>query len=217
MESERVGESIAVAERSVFVPWNGTGLCQDRSEADPANVDAIFIRSPDGAPVEQSIAVARRVLEDPHAFSGKASWVTPDVVLAGVRRFQATVSLTLGSIAVLCVLLGGTTLMSLMVANVRDRVPEIGLRRALGATPRDVGLLFLVEGCLVTGAAALISTVAGHLVLWLGLPHLRLPMRLTAWTFFIPLATAVVVGCLFSYLPARLAARISPADALRSE
>jgi hypothetical protein len=51
-----------------------------------------------------------------------------------VRRLQSTIQVTVGSIALLCLVLGGTTLMSLMVANVRDRVTEIGLRRALGAT-----------------------------------------------------------------------------------
>jgi putative ABC transport system permease protein len=120
-------------------------------------------------------------------------------------------------VALLCLVLGGTTMMSLLVANVRDRMTEIGLRRALGAMPADVAALFVMEGCLITGSAALVASTLAHLLLWLFRPLLPVPVHLTVWTWFVPVVVSLGMGVLFSHGPARMAARIQPADALRAE
>jgi putative ABC transport system permease protein len=144
-------------------------------------------------------------------------WVTPEVLLRKVRRLQDTIALTVGSIAALCLVLGGTTLMSLMVANVRDRVTEIGLRTALGATPRDIAGLFVAEGALVAAAAGLVATAGTHLLLLAGNGRLPVPVAVDAATVALPALVAVGLGIVFSYWPARTAARIMPAEALRND
>ena len=107
--------------------------------------------------------------------------------------------------------------MSLMLANVRDRIPEIGLRRALGATSRDVATLFVAESCLVTGSAALIGAAAAGVLLALGYGADMVSMRAQVSTFLIPVLASLGLGAIFSYWPARTAMRISPAEALRNE
>lgn len=205
----QTGEQVVLVPHTAPVAWGG----EFRESA--GRVDALFIQAPPEMPVSTALPVARRlvVVSD----SDRLSWITPDVLLRGVRRWQNAVRLAGGSIAFLCLVLGGATLMSLMVANVRDRLPEIGLRRAIGATPRDIARLFTVEACLVTGLAALAGmAVAGALVETIR-QRFGLPVRLGGVLLLWPLGLAGVLGILFSYGPARLAARISPAEALRNE
>ena len=107
--------------------------------------------------------------------------------------------------------------MSLMVANVRDRVTEIGLRRALGATQWDIAILFVIESSIVTGVAAVIGTIGTHLLLVLGKNASPVPIRLGFRSILIPLTVSLVLGIIFSYWPAKMAANITPSEALRNE
>lgn len=217
MQSENVGGTVRPGEWTAFVPRTAAGVRAERGLA-REEVDAILVRVPNSVDLETRVASARRVISGGRSSRTEGyAWITPDTILGGVRRMEAVIGWTVGSVAALCLILGGTTLMSLMVANVRDRVTEIGLRRALGARASDVARLFLLEGCLVTGAAALAGVVATHAVLWFGRSLLPVPLRLDWLTLLVPLTFAVALGGAFSYWPARLAACISPAESLRGE
>ena len=210
------GDSLALGDRVVFVPrttpayWREYGNREDR-------LDGIFVLVPTASQFRRMVARAQRVLVQPDQRVSGLSWITPDTLLERITRLQNTIKLTVGSIAILCLILGGTTLMSLMVANVRDRVVEIGLRRALGATPQDIATLFVLEGSLVTGAAALAGTLVTWLVLLAGRDRFPVPVSLGAGTVLVPLIVAVGLGLVFSYWPAASAARIAPSEALRNE
>lgn len=180
-------------------------------------VDAIFIRAPSSTEFVHAVLTARRLLSQPDYRVSNTSWVTPDSLIQGVAKLERTIGLTAGSIAVLCLLLGGTTLTSLMIANVSDRVVEIGLRRSLGATRWEIAVLFVVEACVVTGAAAIVATTGTYLLLALGEDLFPVPLKLGPGSVLIPLLVAFAVGVLFSYWPARSAATIMPSEALRNE
>lgn len=217
LEAEGADRRVAVGRRAVFVPASTAQVWVNSHRESLTEVHAIFVGVPAAADSGAVAAAARRVLQDGSLSGERFSWVTPEVMLRGVRRLQAAIGFAAGSVAFLCILLGGITLMSLMVANVRDRVTEIGLRRALGATPRDIAVLFVAEACLVTGAASLLGTAAAHGLLWAFRDRFPSPLYLGAWTFLLPVALSLVVGAVFSHWPARLAAKISPTEALRNE
>lgn len=107
--------------------------------------------------------------------------------------------------------------MSLMIANVRERVTEIGLRLALGAAERDIALLFLGEGLVTTGVASAIGVGGAYTLLWLGRERIAVPFHLGIEGVIVPLMAAILVGMVSSYIPARIASRISPSEALRFE
>lgn len=203
----QTGDQVVLVPHTAPVAWGG----EPREAA--RRVDAMFLQVPPARSFDSVLSVARSSLRHIE----NLSWITPETLLRGVRRWQQAVRLAGGSIALLCLVLGGTTLMSLMLANVRDRLAEIGLRRALGASPRDIAQLFTVEACLVTGLAAVAGmAMAGFLVT---LIHRRfgVPIRMGGAQLVGPLGLAVLLGLLFSYWPARVASRISPAEALRNE
>lgn len=216
LDGEGADAKLMLGDRVVFVPlttppyWLSSGLPIQA-------LDALFVRVPADVDLRKQVARAHRLFTQPDVRAGDLSWVTPDSLLRRVRRLQITIKLTVGSIAVLCLILGGTTLMSLMVANVRDRVPEIGLRRALGATRRDIAFLFVFEACMVTATATLAGTLGTHVLLLAVRNVFPVPLAMGLGTWFTPIVVALGLGIAFSYWPARAAANITPSEALRSD
>ncbi|MFO1531341.1 MAG: ABC transporter permease [Kiritimatiellia bacterium] len=117
----------------------------------------------------------------------------------------------------LCLLLGGAVLGSMMAASVAGRVTEIGLRRAIGATPADIVLLFATEGMMVCVAALVLALAVSLLLLSTLGDRLPLPVEAGWVAVLVPSLIALGTGVLATAAPALHAARIAPAEALRAE
>jgi putative ABC transport system permease protein len=128
-----------------------------------------------------------------------------------------TLTILLGGIAAISLLVGGIGVMNIMLVSVTERIREIGLRKALGATPRAVRRQFLVEASvlgLVGGLIGVAIGVAGAFVL----PHLiSQPVLLSPVALAGAVLVALGIGIGFGVYPASRAARLAPIDALRSE
>jgi putative ABC transport system permease protein len=217
LENERADERLQAAGRVVFIPVTApTGW---ESSTDPAThrLDALYVLVPQDRSLDSVVGRIARMVRSPDLGLADVSWVTPELLLSGIRRMQRAVLWAGGGIASLCLLLGAVTLASLMVANVRDRVPEIGLRRALGATRADIALLFIVESALVTLVAAAAGVLSGSALLVLVRSRADLALRLGGGELAATVAAAVLLAAASSWWPAGMAARISPAEALRNE
>ncbi len=111
----------------------------------------------------------------------------------------------------------GVGIMNIMLATVRARIREIGIRKAVGATYREIQLQFLTEAILISLSGGIIGTLLG----------LAIPMLLSAltdyhipvswWSVWISLGTATLVGVVFGTLPATRAAQMDPVEALKYE
>ncbi len=208
---------LTTGEQAVFVPLTVESHWDDQVVSE-ASIDALYMRPANNMAAEEILPGLKNLLSQPGMDLQNLSWIIPATLIENVKQMQTTIGLTVGAIAILCLILGGTTLTSLLVANVRDRISEIGLRRALGATEMDIAILFIAEGCVATVAAGILGPLFVHLVLVQKIGILsRLPLELGAHTVFLPLLFSVLLGILFSFWPAISAARISPAEALRSE
>jgi putative ABC transport system permease protein len=207
MRSGTSGEAMALVPRSTAARL---GITPDPESA------AFFIRMADNQSWPELIQRTETIMKDPALAGWSVRWITPETLLRGIRELQRLIALTAGSVALLCLILGGTTLMSLMLADVRQRIQEIGLRRALGATRQDVALLFVVESCVITGAAAVGGIIVAAVLLGTLSGRIAIPLSLQSFTFVIPVIASIVLGCIFSFWPARVAAGLSPAQALRN-
>ncbi|MCC5850389.1 MAG: ABC transporter permease [Verrucomicrobia bacterium] len=145
------------------------------------------------------------------------STTTPEQLIAETRRMSRAIRQVFGSVAVLCLLLGGSTLTSLMTLNVRQRIREIGLRMSMGADGKQIFGMFLAEGMVLSIFAATLGTGVALLLLHFGQARIDFPVATGPAVLLLPPAVALVTGLAFSLLPARLAATLSPAEALRGE
>lgn len=144
-------------------------------------------------------------------------WLTPETLLTHIRRWQRTLAWGAGSGALLSLLLGGTSLAGLLLTGVRERISEIGLRRALGARRSEIAALFIREALLLTLAAALFGMGAALLLFHLAGDFLPLPWHLSPALILVPFITALLVAMASAASPALLAARLPPAEALRND
>jgi putative ABC transport system permease protein len=126
-----------------------------------------------------------------------------------------TVILLLVSAITLAV--GGVGIMNIMLASVRARIREIGIRKALGATYREIKLQFLTEAIFISLSGGLVGTILG-----LAVPYsirfftaYRIPV--SGLSAIIALLSAVLVGVVFGTLPATRAAQMNPVDSLKFE
>ena len=137
-----------------------------------------------------------------------------------VRAVQATIGLVTGlliCVAFISLLVGGVGIMNIMLVSVTERYREIGLRRAVGATPADILRQFLVEAvvlCLLGGAAGIVVGQGASLLVrtLAGWPTDPSPLAVVA-----SVSVSVTVGIIFGYYPAWRASRLSPIEALRFE
>jgi putative ABC transport system permease protein len=128
-------------------------------------------------------------------------------------------ALTLLLVAVACVTLavGGVGIMNIMLAGVRARVREIGIRKALGATRREIKLQFLTEAVIISLTGGIAGTIVG-LALPLSVRFFTdYAIPLSPWSVLIALTSAMLVGVIFGTVPATRAAQLDPVESLKYE
>jgi len=140
----------------------------------------------------------------------------PQHLLDGLKRQASTFTYLLAGLGGISLLVGGVGVMNVMLMNVSERRREIGVRMALGARPRDIRHLFLLEAAALSIAGAVLGGI-------LGLAAAYVFTRFSGWQFlFTPeslllgCGSSLLIGLFFGLYPAISAARLQPAQALRN-
>jgi len=160
--------------------------------------------------------------------------IVPYELLEEARKAALTWNLVLGSVASISLLVGGIGIMNIMLATVTERTREIGIRRALGATRRNIIMQFLIETGVLSAVGGLIGIVLGlglSITVEIGVPLLpemwliggffpadtALPTQITMWSILLSFGVAAATGLVFGIYPAIQAAKQDPIVALRHD
>jgi putative ABC transport system permease protein len=209
---ESLGQSLGVDRDSeVHVPVTAAQrlLGTDR-------IDGLAIRAPDRDTIDQLGAAIVATLVKRHPDTDFSA-VTQEQILGVLGDILGVLTGVLAAIAGISLLVGGVGVSNIMLVSVRERTKEIGLRKAVGARPRDIGVQFLLE-------AVLLTTIGGVLGMALGIgaallvDHLTpVPAAITWWSLALAFGVSAFVGIVFGVVPAQRAGRLDPVVALRTE
>jgi len=128
-----------------------------------------------------------------------------------------TFSVLLGCVAVISLVVGGIGIMNIMLVSVKERTREIGLRKAIGATPRDILMQFLVEAVSITFLGGLTGIVLAATVSWLIAAIAHWKMVISFGSLLLAFIFSATVGIIFGLWPAKQAASLDPIRSLRYE
>lgn len=198
---------------SAYIPVASAMRLFDAEEVQEINVT---YASP--AIADRVVADITALLRERHDGADDVTITTQAAMLEVFGNVMDVITLAVGAIAGISVLVGAIGILTMMWIAVGERTGEIGLLRAIGATRRQVQLVFLVEAAVLGGLGGVVGLAGGgllHLALQVLVPGL--PVHTPPELVVAALAVSVGAGLVSGVLPARRAARLDPIEALRAE
>ncbi len=181
------------------------------------NLKQIFFTVADSRQVEPIAHKIEAIISSRHRAGNNFTAFTLTEVLDVMNKIATMLTIVLTLASAITLVVSGVGIMNSMLANVQSRIKEIGIRKALGATSREIRIQFLTESVLLSLGGGLVGTLLG-LALPLTVRLLTgLKIPISPWSAIISLFTAVLVGVIFGTLPANRAARLDPVATLKYE
>ena len=201
-----------IADQTILIPYSVGRLI-----AGTENVKQIYFSMRSMEEVPDAAKEIKRIVQARH----RADSIYNTQTMTEYLEVAATISnyLTWLLIAVACVTLavGGVGIMNIMLANVRARVREIGIRKALGATRREIKLQFLAEAVIISLTGGVVGIVVGLAPPFAVRLFTDYDFPISGLSVFIALVAATAVGVIFGTVPATRAAQLDPVEALKYE
>ena len=201
-----------ISENTLLMPY---GVARYFTGTD--ELKEIFFKMEAADQVEPGAVRIQKIIEGRHRAGSvyKSQTLTEILKTMGDIATMLTIVLMLASAITLVV--SGVGIMNSMLANVQSRIKEIGIRKALGATRREIRLQFLTEAIFLSLCGGLIGTLIG-----LALPlsvrvFTTFKIPINGWSAVISLGTSILVGVIFGTLPANRAAKLDPVTTLKYE
>lgn len=178
-------------------------------------IDVMFTPGMESSVVAEGV---KKVLMERHDGDEDFTITTQDEMLDVMGRVLGIVSVAVGGIGGISLVVGAIGILTMMWISVNERRAEIGLAKAIGASPGQILRLYLLEATLLSLSGGLLGVIAGlgiARLLKLGIPGL--PVETPMIYVFVALLVSILVGLVSGVLPARRAAALDPIEALRAE
>ena len=204
------------AARAAFVPIGAMDAPRGPGDSRHHAGEIVF-RVRDDADVIHAARAIEDALTERHRGGDAFRVIVPRALLDARLRARRAMHALLIGVGGLALLIGGVGIMNIMLASVAERTQEIGIRRAFGATRRQIVRQFAVEAALLCVAGGVAGVPAGAALAW-GVAALGgWPVAISGSSIVIAIALAASVGLGFGIYPARRAAALDPAEALRAD
>jgi len=206
---EKGGQGSMSPDDKVFVP-----ITTAQRQFDQDNISLIFAQVRSSGEVSLTVPLVEEVLKrrlDEEDFTV----LDQKEILSTVSSILDTLTIALGGIAAISLLVGGIGIMNIMLVSVTERTQEIGLRKALGATPEVILTQFLVEAVFLSVGGGIVGIILGGGGAFL--LNRFMPTTVTLWSVVLAFIVSATVGIVFGITPARRASQLSPIEALRYE
>ncbi len=208
---ETFGES-EISDQTIIIPYEVA-----RYFTGTNTVKEIFFTMKDSRLVLPASAQILEIIKSRHRPTSVYVAFNLTQVLSVMDRIANMLTVVLTLAAAITLIVSGVGIMNSMLANVSARIREIGIRKAIGATSREIRLQFLTEAVFLSLSGGIVGTILG-LAIPLSISFLT-PFKIpvSAWSAVIALGTSVLVGVLFGTIPANRAARLDPVQTLKYE
>jgi putative ABC transport system permease protein len=158
-----------------------------------------------------------RIVQARHRRDSVYMTQTMKEMLTIAARIANILTAVLVLVATVTLAVGGVGIMNIMLANVRSRIREIGIRKALGATYREIKLQFLAEAVIISLVGGIVGSIVGLAVPFSIRLFTDYNLPISYWSVVIALTAAVLVGVVFGTVPATRAAQMDPVESLKYE
>lgn len=153
------------------------------------------------------------------AFNGKEeaySIFNRQSIIDTIEEMTSILTMMLAGIAGISLVVGGIGIMNMMLVSVTERTSEIGLRKALGAEPKQIQLQFLIESVMLSLMGGILGFAFGALIAYIVCQLIGIDFVLAGSTVLLAVGFSGAIGVVFGFAPARKASQLNPIDALRS-
>jgi len=181
----------------------------------------IKVRAASGVPIEKVQDQVRVVMRTRHKLNYNQpddfSISTDEATEQLLGSITGTVAAVAFPVVGISLVIGGIVIMNIMLATVTERTREIGIRKSLGATRRDILVQFLVEAGMLSGIGGLIGLLLAVTAMWFLGKIAPVPVAVPLWAPVVAIGISTLVGVFFGMYPANRAAKLDPIAALRAE
>ncbi|OGC00553.1 hypothetical protein A2V82_01330 [candidate division KSB1 bacterium RBG_16_48_16] len=216
--TETVGELAARnLNQDIYLPLSSLLRRFDKEEDLASELNQLTVKVRDSQELVESAAIIRRILERRHHHNDDFDIVIPYELLKQEEKERRIYNMVLGSIAAISLLVGGIGIMNIMLATVLERTREIGIRRALGATRKEILQQFLIEAVGLSLVGGIVGVILGISMSLVINSFAEFKTAITPISVFVAFGVSGAVGIIFGTFPAKRAAEVNPIEALRYE
>ncbi len=180
-------------------------------------IDPMYVQVRSGEDVDRVATRVQEILAARHRPGATYRVETLTAILNAAKNISLILSLVLVLVSAITLIISGIGIMNIMLVTVTERTREIGIRLAIGASPKEILLQFLTEAMLISLTGGMLGILIG-----VGIPlsvalfaNIKIPISISA--IVVAFGVSCLVGLVFGILPANRAARLNPTEALRYE
>ncbi len=180
-------------------------------------LNKIVVQVKESDQLTATVEAIRHILNRRHLGVDDFDITIPELLLKQEQKTKDIFNIVLGAIAGISLIVGGIGIMNIMLASVMERIREIGVRRAIGATKKDIVFQFLAEATFISITGGLIGILLGVIMAKVISASTDINTIVSFGSIILSFGVAASVGIIFGWLPARKAAEQDPVESLRHD